>query len=247
MTNQNNLIGKIALVTGASSGIGKAIALELAKHGADLIITYNTNSKGAEDISKKIRLLSGHAYVIKSDLSKESDRLNLKKEIYKITKKLDILVNNAGFFNENDGPDLSSGEMEKIFSVHAIATLRVCSMVHPLMNKNSSIINISSIHGVHPQAHTIVYGASKSAMNSLTISLAQTYAPIRVNTISPGYTETPMWGNDKKLIKKLAKETLLKRFGSPEEIAKVALFLASEDSSYITGANIIVDGGALIK
>lgn len=185
--------------------------------------------------------------MIKSDISKESDRINLKKETLNITKKLDILVNNAGFFDESDGPNVSADVIDKLFEIHATATLRICSLLYPLMNKQSSIINISSIHGIHSQTHALAYSASKAAMNSITEGLAQAYTPIRVNTVSPGPIETPMWGNNKKLIKEVSKGILLKRFGKPEEVAKVVAFLASDDSSFITGTNIIVDGGSLLK
>jgi 3-oxoacyl-[acyl-carrier protein] reductase len=235
---EQNLKGKVALVTGASRGIGKAIAKELSSRGATVIAHYYSNEKSARAVSK---------HAVKADLSKEKDRLALKVQVQKITKRIDILVNNAGFFDETDGPDVSSDSLDKLFSVHATAVLRLCSLLHPLMDNNSSIINISSIHGIHARPHAIGYSASKAAMHSITQSLAQCYAPIRVNTISPGPVFTPMWGDTTRNIKIAGEKTLLKRYAMPEEIAKVVAFLASDDASYITGINLPVDGGTLMK
>ena len=235
---EKNLSGKLALVTGASSGIGKAIAEELIKRGATVIVHYNNNKKAAIKISKNI---------VQADLSLEEDRVKLVNQVKKLTKRIDILVNNAGFFDETDGPDIKSENLDKLFSLHVVAALRLCSLLHPLMNDNTAIINISSIHGVHARPHAIGYSASKAAIISITESLAQCYAPIRVNAVSPGPIFTPMWGDTTRNVKSAGEKTLLKRFAKPEEIAKVVVFLASDDSSYITGANIIVDGGALLK
>ena len=235
---ERNFKGKVALITGASSGIGKAIAQEFIRRGATVIVHYHKDEKTAKGISQNI---------VQADLSKEEERLKLKIQVQKITKHIDVLVNNAGFFDETDGPNVSSKSLDKLFSVHATAVIRLCSLLHPLMNNNSNIINISSIHGIHSRPHAIGYSASKAATHSITVGLAQCYAPIRVNTVSPGPVFTPMWGNTTKDIKVAGEKSLLKRFGKPEEIAKVVAFLASEDASYITGTNIIVDGGTLSK
>jgi len=247
MTESKQFSNKFALITGASKGIGRSIAIELAKKGAILIIQYNSDQKGAKKVCKEIEALGSKAYSFQADLTKEKDRLKLKEEILNVTKKLDVLVNNAGLFKDTDGPSASVETLEKLFSIHAINIVRLCNLLYSSLSKDESIINISSIHGIMARPHALAYSASKSATHSITQSLAQAYAPIRVNTISPGPVETDMWVEESLKIKKsVAQRTLLKRFAKPEEITKVVAFLASQDSSYITGANIVVDGGALL-
>lgn len=240
-------LNKFALITGASRGIGKAIALEFAKKGATVIITYHSDSSAAEIVCREVKKLGSKCYSIKADLSEEKERLNLKKSVLKITNRIDILVNNAGIFDDTDGTDASLDTLNKLFALHSIAVARLCSLFRPLLSKQASIINISSIHGVHARPHAMAYSASKAATLSITQSLAQELAPIRVNTVSPGPVETDQWGNDKKLMNSVSQKILLKRFGQPEEIAKVVAFLASDDASFITGTNIIVDGGNLLN
>ncbi|RJQ15605.1 SDR family oxidoreductase [Candidatus Woesearchaeota archaeon] len=233
-----------AVITGASTGIGKAIAMELSKK-ATVIITYNKSEKEADAVCKLIASKGGKAFKIKADLRNETERVKLKNEIVKITKQVDVLVNNAGIFLD-DGPDVSDKDLQDYFALHAIATARMCSLLKPFLTKNASIINIASIHGMLARPHALGYCASKAAVHAITQALAQEYAPIRVNTLSPGPVDTPMWAeDDKKTIADVAKRTLLKRFAKPEEIAKVVSFLAF-DAMYITGSNIVADGGALL-
>jgi 3-oxoacyl-[acyl-carrier protein] reductase len=247
MTQQLDFKNKIALVTGANTGIGKAIAFELGKRGATVIVHYYKDSSSAEKVCKEINSYGSKAYSIQADLIEEKARVIFVKEVLKKTKKVDILVNNAGCYYDNDGLNISPENFQNYFSLHTIAPLRLSVMLHPIMNKNSTIINIASRQSVVPRHDFLGYGASKAAMHSITQSLAQGYAPIRTNTVSPGPVETDMWKDDDKKTKdSAAQKTILKRFAKPEEIAKVVAFLASDDSSYITGANIIVDGGALV-
>jgi len=247
MTELKQFSNKFAFITGANKGIGRAIAIELAKKGAIIIIQYNTDQAGAKKVCKEIDAIGSKAYSFQADLTKEKNRLKLKENILNITKKLDVFVNNVGLFEDDDGTSASVETLEKLFSIHAITVVRMCNLLYPLLSKDASIINISSIHGIIARPHATGYSASKSATHSITQSLAQAYAPIRVNTISPGPVETSMWTNESSQIKKsVAQRTLLKRFAEPEEIAKVVVFLASQDSSYITGTNIVVDGGALL-
>jgi len=247
MPKLNTFSDKIALVTGASKGIGKAIALELSSKGAIVIIHYYKDSIEAESVCKEIKSNGGKAYAVQANLTEEKDRISLKNAVTKIANKLDILVNNAGMFYDNDNFNSATETFDKLLALHVTAVARLCSLFKPILSKDASIINISSIHGIIAKEHAIAYSASKAATNSLTQSLAQAYAPIRVNSISPGPVETDMWNTvDKKTIASVAQETLLKRFGKPIEIAKVVAFLASVDASYITGANIVVDGGTLL-
>ncbi len=245
MAESKPFLGKFALVTGASRGIGKAVALELAKKGATVIVHYHTHSSDAT--CKEITKHSSKSYAIKANLASEQERRNLKKSVKKITGRVDILVNNAGIFDETDGADTSAETLNNLFALHAVAVARICALFKPILSKDASIINISSIHGIIARPHAMAYSASKAATHAITQSLAQAYAPIRVNTVSPGPVETDMWGNDQRLIRAVSKDILLKRFGKPEEVAKVVAFLASSDASYMTGANIVVDGGTLLR
>jgi 3-oxoacyl-[acyl-carrier protein] reductase len=238
---------KVVLITGANTGIGKAIALDLARRGATVIIHYYKDQALADKVCKEIKSYGSKAYSVQADLIDENARVKMAKELLKFTKKLDILVNNAGSYFDDDGLNISAANLSNYFAIHTIAPLRLAVLLHPIMHNKSTIVNISSRQGIVPRHDFLGYGASKAAMHSITQSLAQGYAPIRVNTVSPGPVETAMWkGDDKKTKDAAAQKTILKRFAKPEEIAKVVAFLASDDSSYITGANIIVDGGALV-
>jgi 3-oxoacyl-[acyl-carrier protein] reductase len=250
-TNQQNtqitFKNKVALVTGANTGIGRAIALELGLRGVTVIVHYYKDPASAKIVCSKIKSFGSQAYFVHANLTEEKDRVNLAKNILKITKKLDILVNNAGCYYDDDGLNISPENMQNYFALHTIAPLRLAVLLRTIMNNKSSIINIASRQSVVPRHDFLGYGASKAAMHSVTQSLAQGFAPIRVNTVSPGPVETDMWKDDDKKTKdSAAQKTILKRFAKPEEIAKVVAFLASQDASYITGANIIVDGGALV-
>ena len=239
---------KYALVTGASKGIGKAVALDLAKSGVNIIIHYNSDKKSAEELSQEIKKIGRESFFFSAELSQESERKKLVEFIKSKTSKLDILVNNVGYFDDNDSIDAKSEVYDKVFSVHVTAIARLCSMLKSLIPKTGSIINISSIHGIVGHPHAYIYSASKAAVISLTQSLAKELTPIRVNTVSPGAVETPMWEPLDDITRKSVGDlAIMKRFGKPEEVAKVVSFLASEDASFITGTNIVVDGGRLIN
>jgi 3-oxoacyl-[acyl-carrier protein] reductase len=248
MVSSNSLNGKFAIVTGASSGIGAATSLELARRGASVVIHYFKDSKGAERVRKEAESFGVKAFCVSADLSLETDRVALKDKILKLTKKVDILVNNAGFFDDSDSPEVSSEVADRLFAVHSTAVLRLCALLKPSFSKDASVINVASISGMLSRPYSLAYSASKAGVISLTQGLAQSYAPVRVNSVSPGPVDTSMWDTSSKKEKAVAaNNTLLKRFGRPEEIAAVIVFLASDESSYITGANILVDGGALLR
>lgn len=237
------------LVTGGNKGIGRACVLEFARGGFNVIIHYNSDKKSAENVKLEINSLGVKSLIVKADLSVDKERIALFSSVSKVTNSLSVLVNNAGFFDNDDGVNVSDKVSTKLFSVHATATSRLCSLLKPLMNDNSSIVNVSSIHGIFPEFHALAYSASKAAMISITQSLAKALAPIRVNCVSPGPVMTDMWDKDtdKKIIDSYINRIPLKRFAIPEEIARVIFFLSSKDASFITGSNIVVDGGMLIN
>ena len=244
---------KVAIVTGAGRGIGRAIALEFAREGADVVVNYNKSEKEAKEVAKQIEKLGQEALVVKADVSKEDDVKELIKKTINHFKKVDILVNNAGVAGGKDFLKLEFEDWEKMLHTNLIGTFLTCKEVtpHMLKRKSGKIVNIASIRGLENcgRGGIIHYCASKAAVISFTKTLAKELAPnINVNCVSPGFTETDMakgWPPD--LRKKAIDETYLKRIAQPEEIAKAVLFLVSSDSDFITGHNLLVDGGWNLK
>lgn len=246
------LKNKVALVTGAGRGIGKAIALEFAKEGANVIINYNKSKKEAEDVKNEIEKTGSKVIVIKADVSKKEEVEEMIEKTLNEFKRIDILVNNAGVISAAPLQELTEEDWDKIMDVNLKGVFLCSKAVSKIMMKQKSgkIINISSIYGsIFGAEYVMHYCASKAGVANLTKSLAQALAPhIQVNSISPGNIDTEMTrraGDD--FIKKVIEKTPLKRLGKPEEIAKVAVFLASSDSDFITGQNIVVDGGLSLE
>ncbi len=242
---------KVAIITGASRGIGNVIALEFAREGADIIVNYNTSEKGAKEVARQIEKLGREALVIKADVSKPEEVKELVEKTYKHFKRIDILVNNAGVISAKVLNDLDFKEWERILHTNVIGSFNCAKEAskHMLKQKSGNIINISSKYGDIGSEFVMHYTASKAALTNLTKSLAISLAPhIRVNSISPGNIDTEMTQRaGKDFIEMTIKKTPLGRLGEPHEIAKAAVFLASEDSSFITGQNLVVDGGWSLK
>lgn len=246
------LKNKVALITGAGKGIGKAIAIEFAKEGANIIINYNKSREGAEKVKNKIEKTGSKVIVIKADVSKKEEIEEMIEKTLNEFKRIDILVNNAGVISAAPLQELTEEDWDKIMDVNLKGVFLCSKAVSKIMIKQKSgkIINISSIYGsIFGAEYVMHYCASKAGVANLTKSLAQVLAPhIQVNSISPGNIDTEMTrraGDD--FIKKVIEKTPLKRLGKPEEIAKVAVFLASSDSDFITGQNIVVDGGLSLE
>lgn len=242
-----NLKNKVVIVTGASSGIGQAIAVALAKKEAIVLINYLQNKKGAEKTLKIVNRYS-KGDILQADVSDKSEVRNMFAKISKKYGTLDILINNAGNAQPGkiDDYNLWKHQWENIFLSSVITTNEFLKMANKTIRK---IVNISSIYGVLETGNQdyIQYSAAKAAMNSFTKNLAKTYGPeILVNAIAPGSTWTPPWhGTSEKIIKQRTSITCIKRFIKPEEIAHVAVMLAENDA--ITGQVIIVDGGVSLK
>lgn len=244
-----NLKNKVAIITGASRGIGKACAIDLAKNGCNVIINYNSSENEAKNVQKYIiDNYSVNVEIFKCDVSNENEVKDMIEFTVNKFGKIDILVNNAGIAIDTLVEDKTVDNFIKTINVNLIGTFLTSKHASKYMiqNKYGKIINISSTNGIdttYPES--LDYDASKAGVISLTKNLAQEYAPyINVNSVAPGWVNTDMNKElDEEFIEEENSKIFLKRFAEPEEIAKVVSFLASDDSSYITGTIIRVDGG----
>lgn len=244
------LTGKIAVVTGASRGIGRAIALELSLCGASVIINYSKDQKGAYETLRLIKKQGGYGILKKCDLSDKNNIKLFVKEIENMFGKIDILVNNAGISIVGIFEDSKDEDIEKIINTNLKAAVYLSREVLKVMTpqKKGSIVNISSMWGQVGASCEVLYSMTKGAIDSFTKALAKEMAPsnIRVNAVSPGVIDTTMnsfLGENER--KDLEEEIPIGRFGKPEEIAKTVSFLCSNDASYITGQILRVDGALI--
>ena len=242
-------MNNVALITGASSGIGKSIAKIFAKNHYDIIIHYNTHEKEANDLAKILeQKYQIYTLCVKANLQKEEEIKKMFAEINDHFARIDVLVNNAGIAIDTTFEDKTKENFKKILDINLIGTFLVTKYASRIMKKNNkgSIINISSTNSIDSYyPYSMDYDASKAGVNLLTKNLAIELAPnIRVNAIAPGWVETPMNKNLSKEFKEKELEKIaLKRFAKPEEIAKIVYFVASDDASYINGSILIADGG----
>lgn len=244
------LTGKIALVTGASRGIGRGIAVELAGAGAEVIINYGSDEQGAEETRKAIESKGGYATCFRADISEYHKAQGMIDHIVQKFGKIDILINNAGISIVGIFTDMQQENWDKLIDVNIKGVINCshCALKSMLSNKSGSIVNISSIWGNTGASCEVIYSATKGAINSFTKALAKEMAPsgIRVNAIAPGVIDTSMndiFSEEEK--NNLIQEIPMLRLGTANEVGKLALFLSSDDSSYITGQVITIDGGML--
>jgi 3-oxoacyl-[acyl-carrier protein] reductase len=247
------LSDKVALVTGASKGIGAGIATALAAEGARVAVNYSSDRKGAERIAAAITDSGGEAIVLGADVSKASEVVRLFKEVDAAFGKLDVLVNNAGVFRFGAFAEITEESFHLHYNINVLGTiLTIQEAIKRFGADGGSIINLSSIVGSHPVAGALLYASTKGAIETLTRGLALELAPrrIRVNAISPGHTETE--GNiaagtfEGGAGTVLAEKTPLGRLGRVTDIAPLAVFLASEESGWITGEVIRAAGGLVV-
>lgn len=242
-----NIRGKVALVTGASKGIGRVVAEALASEGADVIINYNRDKKAADEVVDVCKSHSVKAIAIKADISNESDTTRMFSEILQVFPRLDIVVNNAGIFDENDDPN-NLEAFRNIFATNFFAQIDVTTKAREMMQVGK-IIFISSISAKLGNASpsAIGYASSKAALESYMKNLAKDAAPsILVNAIAPGRTLTPMWGDmTEKEKADLATGHLTGRWIEPAEVADLVVFLVKNDS--ICGEVLVIDGGMSLK
>ena len=242
---------KIALITGATRGIGKQIAITLAENGFDIAINYRKENEDLENTKKEIEKIGRKCVAVKGDVSSYEDCENFVKEVIAQYGKIDVLVNNAGITKDNLLMRMKKEDFEDVLNVNLVGTFNVTKNVIPYMMKerNGRIINISSVVGIAGNAGQTNYSASKAGIIGFTKSLAKEVASrnILVNAVAPGFIETNMTDVLRDEIKEnIAKNIPLKRMGNAKDVANLVNFLASNESSYITGQVINVDGGMLM-
>lgn len=245
------LVGKKAIVTGGSRGIGKSIAIYLAKQGADIAVNYNSSAGHAEEVVKEIKSLGREAIAIKADVSDFNEAENLIKTAEEKLGQIDILVNNAGItkdallikMKEEDWDDVISANLRSVFN----CTKAVSRLM--MKQRKGRIINISSVVGIIGNAGQVNYSASKAGIIGFSKSTARELGSrgITVNVIAPGYIQTDMTDKLNDSTKEqILNQIPLKRLGTPEDIANMAVFLASDEAAYITGQVINIDGGMVM-
>ena len=244
-------MSKVALITGATRGIGKQIAITLAKNGYDIAINYRTENDDLKNTKEEIEKNNVKCLAVKGDVAIFEDCEKFVEEVIKEFGKIDILVNNAGITRDTLIMRMKKEDFESVIDTNLVGTFNVTKNVisHMLKARLGRIINISSVVGVSGNAGQTNYAASKAGIIGFTKSLAKEVASrnILVNAVAPGFIETGMTDVLKDEIKQdIEKNIPLKRIGTPEEVANVVKFLASEDSSYITGQVLHVDGGMLM-
>lgn len=247
----NKLNGKVALISGGDSGIGRAVAVHFAREGADVGIIYLNEDQDAEQTKTLIEREGRQCLLLKGDVSNEAFCKKAVKKLVKQLGKLDILVNNAAQqFPKEDFSDITSKQFRKTFEVNIFGYFYLTKAALKEMPDNSRIINTTSVTAYRGSGHLVDYASTKGAIVAYTRSLAQNLADrkILVNGVAPGPIWTPLipstFGKEK--VKKFGKKVLLKRAGQPAEVAPVYVMLASDDGSYITGQVIHVNGGEIV-
>ena len=249
MLSEFNLKNRVAIVTGGCRGLGKAMAIGLAKHGCNIIIS-DIIEKESEKTAKEIQKLGVKAIAVSTDVSSKDSVDNLIKETIKKFKKIDILINNAGIYNPTPLESMKKQDWDKIMNINLNGYLLCAQSVFPYMKKQKkgAIINVASVAGVSAFANSAAYNCSKAAINMLTKTIATDWAKygIRCNSICPGVIVTPMAEGllkDKGFQMMIKTGTPLQRPGKAQELAGLAVYLASDASSYVNGAIITIDGG----
>ncbi|HYG20794.1 MAG TPA: SDR family oxidoreductase [Ohtaekwangia sp.] len=255
------LEGQVALVTGGSSGIGAGVAQALAEAGAKVVVNYSSSARKAEKVLEEIKAAGGDGFIVKADVSKEDEVLEMFRQTIERYGTLDILINNAGLQNDSKFHEMTLEQWDHVISVNLTGQF-LCAReaikeflkrgVKPERSKSAGkIICMSSVHEVIPWAGHANYSASKGGVMMLMKSIAQEYAPqkIRVNSIGPGAIRTPInhaaWQTP-EAYKNLLKLIPAKRIGEANDIGAAAVWLASDDSEYVNGITLFVDGGMLL-
>ncbi|GBQ85772.1 glucose 1-dehydrogenase [Asaia krungthepensis] len=245
----SKLSGKVAVVTGASKGIGTEIARALAKAGAAVVVNYASGRDGAEKLVGAITAEGGKAVAVQGDVSKKTGASAIIDKAIKSFGRLDIVVNNSGVYEFAAIEDITEEHFHRIFDINVLGTLLVTQAASPHLSAGSSIINISSVVTRITPAQTAVYSGTKGAIDAITGTLARELGPrqIRVNAINPGLIKTEGTNTasviGSEMEKAIIAQTPLGRTGEVEDIGPLAVFLASEDARWLTGETLIASGG----
>ncbi|GIV98331.1 MAG: beta-ketoacyl-ACP reductase [Herpetosiphonaceae bacterium] len=242
------LQGQVAIVTGASRGIGKAIALGLAERGASVIINYQSNAQSAAEVVSAIEAAGGSAIAYAADVTVETEVAAMVEEVIGRWGRIDILVNNAGVTRDNLIHRLKDEQWEAVIEIDLTSAFVCCRAVLPWMQSRryGRIVNVSSLAGLTGNVGQANYAAAKMGLIALTKALAREVATdgITVNAVAPGYIETDMLESVPAWLRTWALDVIpVGRFGRPEEVASAVIFLASPAASYIIGHTLVVDGG----
>jgi len=244
------LEGKVAIVTGASKGIGASIAEHLAAEGAAVVVNYASSKEGAERVVGAIVEKGGRAVAVQADMSKKDEIKGLFSETIKEFGKVDILVNNAGVYEFRPLETISEKHFHKIFDLNVLGLLLACrEAAKHFGEEGGCIINISSLASTYTPVFATVYSASKAAVDAITRSLGKELGPrkIRINSINPGLVETEGVHSaglmDDQMGKNAEAGTPLGRIGQPQDIAPAVVFLASSEASWMTGETMVISGG----
>jgi len=246
------LPGKVALVTGASKGIGASIAMHLAAEGASVIVNYASSKQGADRVVGEINGNGGKAVAIQADVAKEQDVRRLFAEAKKAFGTVDILVNNAGIYEFAPLDEITPAHFHKIFDLNVLGLLLASQEAARQFGPNGgNIVNISSVVATLAPPNASVYSATKAAVDAITRSLSKELGPrhIRVNSINPGLVQTEgtatagISDQEGEMRKQIETQTPLGRIGQPRDIAPAVVFLSSDDSGWITGETLFISGG----
>ena len=248
------LDNKVAIVTGSDSGIGRAIAIQFAQEGATVVVNYAHNQQKAEEVRQIIQQNNGKALVIQADVGQYQQAMGLIHQAAEHFNRLDIMVNNAGMEIHSPFVDVTEEQFDRVISTDLKGAFFCAQAAAREMIRRKTpgrIVNISSVHEDLPMPQNVPYCCAKGGLRMLTRTIALELAPynITVNNIAPGAVDTPIDADvkaDPEKMEALLKEIPLHRMGQPEEVAKLALYLASDDSAYVTGSTYTIDGGLTI-
>jgi 3-oxoacyl-[acyl-carrier protein] reductase len=250
MTPSGDLSGRVALVTGGATGIGRACVERFAEGGADVVVNFSRSAEDAEATAEQARAAGVRASIVKADVSDERAVHAMVHEALATFGRIDYLVNSAGttkFVPEADLAGLAAEDWDRIFAVNVRGLFNCCSAVSEELRKaGGAIVNVGSASGFTGKGSSVPYAASKAAVSTLTKSLARALAPqVRVNAVAPGIVDTRWVAGREEHVRRLSEATPLGRVCTPEEIAVVIHFLAVE-ASFVTGQTVVIDGGAFL-
>jgi glucose 1-dehydrogenase len=249
------LDNKVAIITGSDSGIGRAIAIQFAKEGAIVVVNYAHNQQKAEEVRQTIQQNDGKALVLQADVGQYQQAMGLISQTVQRFNRLDIMVNNAGMEIHSPFVDVTEEQFDHVIGIDLKGAFFCAQAAAREMIQRKTpgrIVNISSVHEDLPMPQNVPYCCAKGGLRMLTRTIALELAPynITVNNIAPGAVDTPIDADvkaDPQKMEALLKEIPLHRMGQPDEIAKLALYLVSDASAYVTGSTYVIDGGLMIN